>query len=102
MNAFFKDDKTDYYQTSINVNCESIKCLENNYNELNRDGLNNSINCVANNTRGIRNVDDERPMMFPEYRFTYLNYCKLDEQNGYLVCKDCKRCGYNKNVKVTA
>ena len=43
MNAFFNNNNQGY-QSSINVNCESIKCLESNYNELNRDKLNNAKN----------------------------------------------------------
>tara|TARA_B100000900_G_scaffold142671_1_gene120946 strand:- start:7432 stop:7740 length:309 start_codon:yes stop_codon:yes gene_type:complete len=100
MNAFFSNNNNQTYDSSININCENIKYLESNYNELNRDKLNTAINCSANNTRSIRNVDDERPMMFPEYRYTYLNYCTLKSLDGYVVCKDCKRCSYNKNVKV--
>ena len=58
MNAFFSNNNNQTYDSSISINCENIKYLESNYNELNRDKLNTAINCSANNTRSIRNVDD--------------------------------------------
>tara|TARA_B100000927_G_scaffold101520_1_gene82195 strand:- start:89 stop:385 length:297 start_codon:yes stop_codon:yes gene_type:complete len=87
------------YEQSIAYNCEGISCLENAQRERDLLELKNSINCSANSTRQIRNVDHERPMMFPEYRFKHLNYCTIHELDGYSVCKDCKSCGFNKNIQ---
>ena len=87
------------YEQSIAYNCEGISCLENAQRERDLLELKNSINCTANSTRQIRNVDHERPMMFPEYRFKHLNYCTIHELDGYSVCKDCKSCGFNKNIQ---
>lgn len=89
------------YEQSMAYNCEGIRCLENNQREKDLLELKKSINCSANNNRQhqIRNVDHERPMMFPEYRFKHLNYCTIHELDGYSVCKDCKSCGFNKNIQ---
>tara|TARA_B100000575_G_C23102314_1_gene636036 strand:+ start:597 stop:893 length:297 start_codon:yes stop_codon:yes gene_type:complete len=87
------------YEQSMAYNCEGISCLENAQRERDLLELKNSINCTANSTRQIRNVDHERPMMFPEYRFKHLNYCTIHELDGYSVCKDCKSCGFNKNIQ---
>ena len=54
MNAFFSNNNNQTYDSSISINCENIKYLESNYNELNRDKLNTAINCSANYTRSIR------------------------------------------------
>ena len=87
------------YEQSIAYNCEGISCLENAQRERDLLELKNSINCSANSTRQIRNVDHERPMMFPEYRFQHLNYCTIHKLDGYNVCKDCKSCAFNKNIQ---
>lgn len=87
------------YEQSMAYNCEGISCLENAQRERDLLELKNSINCSANSTRQIRNVDHERPLMFPEYRFKHLNYCTIHELDGYSVCKDCKSCGFNKNIQ---
>ena len=87
------------YEQSMAYNCEGISCLENAQRERDLLELKYSINCTANSTRQIRNVDHERPMMFPEYRFKHLNYCTIHELDGYSVCKDCKSCGFNKNIQ---
>ena len=86
------------YEQSIKYNCEGIRCLEDSQRKKDLDEINEAINCSAYNTRTIRNVDHERPMMFPEYRFQHLNYCSIHKLNGYNVCKDCKSCAFNKNI----
>ena len=30
----------------------------------------------------------------------HLNYCTIHKLDGYAVCKDCKGCAYNKNIRV--
>tara|TARA_B100000700_G_scaffold271422_1_gene314256 strand:+ start:476 stop:775 length:300 start_codon:yes stop_codon:yes gene_type:complete len=88
------------YEQSMKYNCEGIRCLQNAANEYNQQQLSDAINCKAYNTREIRNVDHERPMMFDEYRFKHLNYCTIHTLDGYSVCKDCKSCAYSKNIKI--
>lgn len=51
-------------------------------------------------TRCIRNVDHERPMMFPEFRFKHLYYCTHASVDGYTVCKQCSNCGFNLHTPV--
>ena len=87
------------YEQSMKYNCEGIRCLENAQLEKDMGELKEAINCGAYNTRQIRNVDHERPMMFPEYRFQHLNYCTIHKLDGYNVCKDCKSCAFNKNIQ---
>ena len=87
------------YELSMKYNCEGIKCLETAQREKDMGELKEAINCSANNIRQIRNVDHERPMMFPEYRFQHLNYCTIHKLDGYNVCKDCKSCSFNKNIQ---
>mgnify|MGYP006141643947 CR=1 FL=1 len=88
------------YEKSMRFNCEGIRCLENSYKDYNLQKLKDTINCGAFSTREIRNVDHERPMMFDEYRFQHFNYCSIHTIDGYSVCKDCKNCGFNKNIKI--
>jgi len=87
------------YEQSIKYNCEGIKCLETDQRKKDMAELKEAINCSANNIRQIRNVDHERPLMFPEYRFQHLNYCSIHNLDGYNVCKDCKSCAFDKNIK---
>lgn len=54
----------------------------------------------AQNNKCIRNVDDERPMMFPEYRFKHLFHCNFVDINGYKVCKTCTNCGFNRHSAI--
>ena len=61
------------YEQSMKYNCEGIKCLETEQRKKDMAELKEAINCSANNIRQIRNVDHERPLMFPEYRFQHLN-----------------------------
>jgi hypothetical protein len=91
----------DLYEQSLKYNCEGVKCLEEQQRKRNLDELREAINCGAYNIRQreIRNVDHERPMMFPEYRFQHLNYCTIKHLNGYAVCNDCTSCGFNKNIQ---
>ena len=70
-NAFFRDNES-LYNLSAELNCRGINCLDNNSYLMNRAELSNNINCAANNTRRMRNVDYERPMMWCEYRFKHL------------------------------
>jgi len=87
------------YEQSMKYNCEGIKCLETEQRKKDMAELKEAINCSANNIRQIRNVDHERPLMFPEYRFQHLNYCSIHNLDGYNVCKDCKSCAFDKNIK---
>lgn len=87
------------YEDSIMYNCEGIRCLENAQREKDLFELKKAINCAEFSNRNIRNVDHERPMMFPEYRFKHLKYCTIHQLDGYSVCKDCKSCGFNKNIQ---
>jgi|TARA_B110000259_G_scaffold122647_1_gene139060 hypothetical protein len=87
------------YEQSMKLNCEGIQCLENTQRDKDLMELKEAINCDANNTKKIRNVDHERPMMFDEYRFQHLNYCSIHTIDGYNVCKDCKSCAFNKNIQ---
>ena len=98
-NAFFRDNES-LYQKSMELNCRGVNCLDDFYLNANKEELKKNINCSANNTRQIRNVDFERPMMWCEYRFKHLNYCTIHKLDGYAVCKDCKSCAYNKNVLI--
>ena len=98
-NAFFRDNES-LYNLSAELNCRGINCLDNNYYLMNRAELSNNINCAANNTRRIRNVDYERPMMWCEYRFKHLNYCNHVSVGGFTVCQDCKSCGFYKNLNL--
>ena len=98
-NAFFRDNNSLYSQ-STDMNCKGINCLDDFYFQKNWNELRNNINCSANNTRQIRNVDFERPMMWCEYRFKHLNYCTHKNLNGFIVCQDCKACGFHKNINL--
>lgn len=86
------------YEQSMKFNCENIAILEQQQRKKDLNELKEAISCPANNTRQIRNVEHERPMMFPQYRFKHLNYCSIHKMDGYSVCKDCKSCAYNKNI----
>lgn len=97
-NTFF-DNNENLFEKSKKMNCDNITCMANNYAYLNRLELSKSINCDKFSNRRIRNTDHERPMMFPEYRFRYLDYCNTVNMNGYTVCKSCKNCSFNKNVR---
>jgi hypothetical protein len=98
-NAFFRDTES-LYEQSLKLNCKGVNCLDNNYLTANKEELKKNINCSANNTRNIRNVDFERPMMWCEYRFKHLNYCNHVNINGFTVCKDCTNCGFSKNLNL--
>ena len=98
-NAFYRDNDSLWNQ-SVSMNCKAVECLDNYYMGKNREELNKSINCSANNTRKIRNVDFERPMMWCEYRFKHLNYCTHVNVGGFTVCQDCKACGFEKNLNL--
>lgn len=100
-NAFFADNEN-LYEKSMNANCEFINCLQGHINSLNNNELRYNINCGhAQNNMKIRNVDDEIPMLFPEYRFKHLNYCDTVNINGYTVCGKCNNCGFNKNIQLS-
>ena len=73
------------YEQSMEYNCEGIRCLENAQREKDMSELKEAINCGAYNTRQIRNVDHERPLMFPEYRFQHLNYCTIHKLDVKIV-----------------
>ena len=98
-NAFYRDNDSLWNQ-SVSMNCKAVECLDNYYMNKNREELNNSINCSANNTRKIRNVDFERPMMWCEYRFKHLNYCNTVRMGDFKVCGNCKACGFQKNLNL--
>ena len=98
-NAFFRDNES-LYEKSLALNCQGVHCLDNNYLTANKEELKKNINCSANNTRKIRDVDYERPMMWCEYRFKHLNYCNHVNVGGFVVCQDCKSCGFNKNLNL--
>ena len=57
-NAFYRVNNSLWNQ-SVSMNCKAVECLDNYYMNKNREELNKSINCSANNTRKIRNVDFE-------------------------------------------
>ena len=80
---------------------DETQMTEEQQRKRNLDELKETINCGAYNIRQreIRNVDHERPMMFPEYRFQHLHYCTIKHLDGYAVCKDCTSCGFNKNIQ---
>jgi hypothetical protein len=99
VNAFFRDNES-LYNKSSELNCKSINCLSEFYDKSNKDKLNNNLSCSSNNTRRIRNVDFERPMMWCEYRFKHLNYCNNVNVGGFVVCQDCKGCGFHKNINL--
>lgn len=98
-NAFFRDNES-LYQQSMELNCKGVNCLDDFYLNANKEELKKNINCSANNTRKIRNVDFERPMMWCEYRFKHLNYCTHVNVGGFTVCQDCKACGFEKNLNL--
>lgn len=98
-NAFFRDNDS-LFEESMKLNCQGVNCLDNYYAQRNLNELNKNINCAANNTRKIRDVDFERPMMWCEYRFKHLNYCNHTNVGGFIVCKDCKGCGFHKNLNL--
>lgn len=62
------------YEQSMKFNCKNIAILEQLQRQKDLNELKEAISCPANNTRQIRNVEHERPMMFPQYRFKHLNY----------------------------
>ena len=98
-NAFYRDNES-LMKQSISMNCNSVNCLDEYYNQQNLEELKKNINCSANNTRQIRNVDFERPMMWCEYRFKHLNYCNTVQAGDFTVCGDCKACGFQKNLNL--
>ena len=98
-NAFYRDNES-LMKESIKMNCNSSNCLDNEWRQRNMEELKKNINCAANNTRRIRDVDFERPMMWCEYRFKHLNYCSHITVGGFTVCQDCKACGFQKNLNL--
>jgi hypothetical protein len=100
-NVFFEGPQTEgLFEMSMKANCDAANCLQDRLNGHSSDELKKNINCSnAQNNRFIRNVDHEIPMLFPEYRFKHLNYCKHVNINGYIVCGKCHNCGFNSNIK---
>ena len=98
-NAFYRDNES-LMNESIKMNCSGVNCLDNDWRQRNMEELKKNINCSANNTRRIRDVDFERPMMWCEYRFKHLNYCNHVTVGGFKVCQDCKACGFQKNLNL--
>jgi hypothetical protein len=101
-NAFYRNpENLGLYEHSINMNNGSINCIEQRDNTFNNGLLgyrSNEYNPY--NNKCIRNVDHERPLMFPQYRFKHLNYCHPVNLNGYLVCKSCSSstCSFNRHI----
>ena len=98
-NAFYRDNESMWNQ-SVAMNCQAVNCLDDYNNNKNLENLKKNINCGANNTRQIRNVDFERPMMWCEYRFHHLQYCNTLQAGDFTICGDCKLCGFKKNLNL--
>jgi hypothetical protein len=83
------------YDEVRKMNAINARNMEINQSIINRSKLAYEIRDDLDITRCIRNVDHERPMMFPEFRFKHLYYCTHASVDGYTVCKQCNNCGFN-------